>query len=68
MYERITKQLANAWFSDRGALEQMFCQAAKLQHQAIALRAYRLFLERGGAHGNDQQDWFAAKREMIAPG
>ena len=65
MYERITKQSSNTSLSDHGALEQMLCQAAKLQHQAIALRAYRVFLERGRAHGHDLQDWLVAEREMI---
>jgi hypothetical protein len=47
------------------ALEQMFAGAAKLQHQAIALRANQVFLERGGAHGHDLEDWLAAKRELF---
>jgi hypothetical protein len=49
------------------ALEQMLARAATLQHQAIELRAHQVFLERGGAHGHDLQDWFAAKRELFDP-
>jgi hypothetical protein len=38
----------------------------------IALRAYELYLARGGADGRDFDDWLAAEREMsgsnvIAP-
>jgi DUF2934 family protein len=31
----------------------------------IATRAYELFLQRGGVHGYDQQDWLAAERELL---
>ncbi|MBN1307867.1 MAG: DUF2934 domain-containing protein [Chitinispirillaceae bacterium] len=27
-------------------------------------RAFELFLERGGIHGNDQEDWFRAETEL----
>ena len=30
----------------------------------IAARAYLLFLERGGTHGYDQDDWLTAEREL----
>jgi hypothetical protein len=30
----------------------------------IACRAYELFMERGGAHGHDVEDWLAAEREL----
>jgi hypothetical protein len=33
-------------------------------HDAIATRAYELFLERGGDHGRDFDDWLAAEREL----
>jgi len=36
--------------------------------EAIAARAYELFLERGGAHGADVDDWLRAERELAAPG
>ena len=32
--------------------------------QAIALRAYELYLARGGAHGHDRADWLTAEREL----
>jgi Protein of unknown function (DUF2934) len=30
----------------------------------IRLRAYQRFLERGGTHGQDQDDWIKAEREL----
>lgn len=34
--------------------------------EAITRRAYELFLERGGAHGNDVDDWVRAELELSA--
>jgi hypothetical protein len=33
----------------------------------IALRAYQLFIERGGEHGRDLDDWLLAKQELLSP-
>jgi hypothetical protein len=33
---------------------------------AITRRAYEIFLERGGAHGNDADDWLQAELELRA--
>jgi hypothetical protein len=30
----------------------------------IALRAYQLFIQRGGEHGRDVEDWLLAQREL----
>lgn len=30
----------------------------------IATRAYELFVQRGGGHGRDFDDWLAAEREL----
>jgi hypothetical protein len=35
-------------------------------HDAIATRAYELFLRRGAQHGQDWDDWLAAERELRA--
>jgi hypothetical protein len=35
------------------------------KHQEIAARAYRIFLERGGAHGHDRDDWLQAEYELM---
>jgi ribosomal protein L7/L12 len=31
----------------------------------IAARAYQRFLERGGEHGHDLEDWLAAREELL---
>jgi len=31
----------------------------------IALRAYQIYLERGGALGNELEDWIRAERELL---
>jgi hypothetical protein len=33
--------------------------------EAIARRAYELFLARGSEHGHDLQDWLQAERELL---
>jgi hypothetical protein len=39
-----------------------------VDQEAIARRAYERYLQRGGQHGNDQEDWFAAERELTSGG
>jgi len=34
-------------------------------HEAIEVRAYQIFIERGGAHGQDVEDWLQAERELV---
>ena len=31
----------------------------------VALRAYQIYLERGGAPGNEVDDWTRAERELL---
>lgn len=33
--------------------------------EEIAVRAYHIYLERGGAEGNPDDDWLQAKRELA---
>ena len=33
--------------------------------EEIALRAYHLYLQRGGAPGNEFEDWMQAERELL---
>jgi hypothetical protein len=33
--------------------------------EEIALRAYQIYLERGGAPGNALEDWTRAERELL---
>jgi Protein of unknown function (DUF2934) len=35
-------------------------------HEEIQKRAYEIHMERGGAHGQDQSDWFLAEQELTA--
>jgi DUF2934 family protein len=34
-------------------------------HEEIALRAYEIYLERGGASGDALEDWTRAERELM---
>ena len=34
--------------------------------EEIELRAYQIFLGRGGLHGRDLDDWLEAERELLA--
>ncbi len=34
-------------------------------HEEIELRAYHIFLDRGGAHGHDLEDWVRVQRELL---
>lgn len=40
--------------------------SSAISHDAIAARAYELFLERGGTHGHDLDDWLTAERELVS--
>ena len=33
--------------------------------EEIELRAYQIYIERGGAHGQDVEDWLQAQRELV---
>jgi DUF2934 family protein len=39
-----------------------------ISHEAIAGRAYMLFLARGGQPGDDRKDWFQAEIELRREG
>jgi hypothetical protein len=34
-------------------------------HEEIGLRAYQIYIERGGAHGQDIEDWLEAERQLL---
>ena len=36
----------------------------ELSGEEIARRAYELYLQRGGEHGKDVEDWFRAENEL----
>ena len=35
-------------------------------HDEVAKRAYELFLQRGGGHGQDWDDWLSAERQLLS--
>jgi hypothetical protein len=37
----------------------------KLSTEEIARRAHELYVQRGGEHGKDVDDWVAAKKELT---
>lgn len=34
-------------------------------HEEIEVRAYQIYLERGGEHGRDVEDWLKAEGELL---
>ena len=38
--------------------------ASNIDRERLAARAYELYLARGGADGQDMEDWLAAEREL----
>ncbi len=36
----------------------------KLDAAQVAQRAYEMYLQRGGTHGHDLEDWLAAEQEL----
>jgi len=40
-------------------------QMVTIPQEEIAERAYQLFMARGGAHGNDVDDWLHAESELV---
>ena len=39
--------------------------AAEPDRERVAMRAYELYLARGGADGQAEEDWFNAERELL---
>jgi len=67
MSKSIMEQFSKAALSEDGALENLLCQSARIQRQAIEQRAYQMFLEHGGTHGQDLDDWLEAERLLFGP-
>ena len=40
-------------------------KSSQEMQQAICLKAYELFLQRGEQHGSDVEDWLAAERIVL---
>lgn len=65
IFDRIQRTYDEAMLLDDGALEQLLWQIARVQHKAIEQRAYQIFLDRGGTHGQDLHDWLEAERLLV---
>jgi hypothetical protein len=52
--------------SDEKRLHEQLCQLAGLQRRQIERRAYEIFLNRGGTHGHDLDDWLQAQRDLLS--
>ena len=48
-----------------GATARPASSSVVVSHEQIAQRAYFRFLERGGTHGHDVDDWLAAERSLL---
>jgi len=42
--------------------------ASEVTPEAIAVRAYEIYLSRGGSHGHSIDDWLQAERELQVSG
>lgn len=51
--------------SGRGATNEVR-RTGQPTHEAIAKRAYEIFLARGGQHGHHEEDWYQAVRELTS--
>jgi Protein of unknown function (DUF2934) len=43
---------------------EMRRSASEVTREAIASRAYEIYLSRGGTHGHSMDDWLQAEREL----
>lgn len=65
IFDQIQRTYDEAMLLDDGALEQLLWQIARVQHKAIEQRAYQIFLDHGGTHGHDLDDWLEAERLLV---
>ncbi len=47
-----------------GSAGQQQMSKRQLSREEVAKRAYELWKQRGGSHGNDWEDWLRAEREL----
>jgi hypothetical protein len=50
---------------DQGPEAPSVSMASEPSEEDIRVRAYHRYLERGGGHGMDFEDWLEAKRELV---
>ena len=51
-----------------GPAHRVQSEPSESREERVARRAYELYLERGGQHGRDQDDWLRAEQELADPG
>jgi len=61
---RAPKAAANKDVTARSRKSTSVSMASEPSEDDIRLRAYHRYLERGGGHGMDFEDWLEAKREL----
>ena len=59
------KEVSKAIATQDAETKRSGLSADQLQ-EAIRIKAYELYLQRGGQHGNDAQDWIEAERIVLA--
>jgi hypothetical protein len=59
------KKVSKATVSKVASAKAAAAPDAGLPQERIKVRAYELYLSRGGEHGQDQDDWFHAEQEII---
>jgi hypothetical protein len=59
---RETEQLSHHIVISRDAEKEAFEETLQL---TIEKRAYELYMEAGGAHGNDREHWLRAEKEVL---
>jgi Protein of unknown function (DUF2934) len=57
--------MAKTMVSPSPAPQKMQTASTKPTREEIALRAYQIYLQRGGAPGNEVEDWMQAERQLL---
>ncbi len=52
--------------AQENSIDESHVESDRPTHDEIAVRAYRRWRERGGAHGADEEDWYQAEQELRA--
>jgi DUF2934 family protein len=60
---RFREELKRQWDAQHNGRQEQ-AEHPDFSTADIALRAYELFEQRGGGHGQDWDDWFRAEREL----
>ncbi|MBF6571420.1 MAG: DUF2934 domain-containing protein [Candidatus Binataceae bacterium] len=62
---RLGRKAADAFAGASNGATETPAESKIADSDLISLRAYELFLARGGIHGEDWRDWFVAERELA---